>query len=518
MAYDFRQLNRENQRIIHEMKIIVDGELFNPTRDYNHTVRSIIFENVHGSVQIDGYLELPRTNLIPEIIKLNKYSVKFHHSFLQRNGDTDMFQYKILHITFNNISGDSEFLRNPNFTKFLESKGGFINPSVDNKLTIRLKSICDIDLRPFMRSNFDENYDYQNRSYSGFQMSLDLNNRNTGTRLFRDENGNNRRIEEVENFLQGQEFLQETLTPEHIPSPVTPSNFIDFEKDSSAFDFNLSNLSVFSPDENSNVNIEFIDPYHVKENEKLRKFKKNFHNASFKICFNQKGEFISRGAFNKNTFRHEIKIGKIVPNNSLILTNSEKKSECIEFYHKNTTINYINTLWSKCNELEKKTEEISRSQIQINDQVVRDFNDSPINFNSNSRFKRDIELSSLNSMNTDSLMVNDYTFILKEYINDLIKYRDLIKSMNFPNDKRSKKVENDLFQKLDREISTLKLFKILFLNCFIDKSTSSSSSNGINETSLNNVESLREEVKRMRKKKLIDWMIENTEKVYDNIF
>lgn len=62
MAYDFRQLNRENQRIIHEMKIIVDGELFNPTRDYNHTVKSIVFENVHGSVQIDGY-QIGRANV-----------------------------------------------------------------------------------------------------------------------------------------------------------------------------------------------------------------------------------------------------------------------------------------------------------------------------------------------------------------------------------------------------------------------------------------------------------------------
>jgi hypothetical protein len=513
MAYDFRQLNRENQKIIHEMKIIVDDELFNPTRDYAHKIRNIIFENVHGVVQIEGYLTLPRNNLIPEIVRIGKYSVKFHHSFMERNANREMYQQTKVHITFNNISPDSDFLRSNDFTGYLKSINSWTSPSSDNKLTIHMNSIRDIDLRPLMRARFDENYDYQNRSVSGFHVSLDEDNMHTGMRRFRDESGLNRNIYEVENVLPGERILEETLPHDQIPSPVQKvSTFIDFEKDESFFDFNVTNLTLFSPDENSNKNLEFVDPYHVKDNEKLRKFRKNFHNASFKICFNQKGEFITRGAFDKNTFRHEIKIGKVVPNNSLKLPSSENKSECIEFYHKNTTINYINTLWSKTSEMDKKTEELSKSQNQMMDQLVRNFNESPVGYNTNSRFDKKIELAALNSMNTDSLMVNDYTYILKEYINDLIRQRDLIKSMNFPNDKKSKQVENDLYQKLDREISTLKLFKILFLNCFIDKSTNNGTY-GVNEASQNNVESLREEVKRMRKRKLIDWMIEDSEKV-----
>ena len=112
------------------------------------------------------------------------------------------------------------------------------------------------------------------------------------------------------------------------------------------------------------------------------------------------------------------------------------------------------------------------------------------------------------------LGVPEFSRILRDYIktleNSLSLLEEDIESFNF--DKYQIKVIKERFSplykdKILNEINTLKLFEILFLNPFISKN---------NEIQNRQVNSLSEDFKQMRKKKLVEWLIRDSTQNHEN--
>lgn len=463
MAYDFRLINKENQRILTDFKILIDDEAFSLHKDYNFKPKRLIFENLNGRVQIDGYLELPTNpGRIPDIVKINKTSIRFDPEFIIKNSNREMFTGLIVSIVFFQVRVQERVLDSIEVKKFADQLGGEFFVVEGGFLGLKMRKLKDLDLKVIIGGRVktvtsDENIDYFNRSeLSGAGFNINLNEKEMfklGKRHL-DEFGVERNFEEEvrEDHLRPNKDT-EISAAEESESFIQPfKDFIDFESDESNFQF--------IKDERTDKHM--IDPYHVSSEDKLKKFRKSFHNFGLKPCFNKRGELITLGKFNSATFRHDIKISKITPN--IELTASD--DTCYNYYHKNTFHNYLKILNSHLENILLQSQGVSQKE------------------------------------SIDSLGVNDYTMILNNYINELIKHRDGLSNIS---NIMLKEIKNKISSKMNKEISVLKLFKILFLNSYSEKT---------NLNSNRQVESFREEVKRMRKKKLIDWLIENTEEQF----
>lgn len=108
----------------------------------------------------------------------------------------------------------------------------------------------------------------------------------------------------------------------------------------------------------------------------------------------------------------------------------------------------------------------------------------------------------------DCLDVNDYTKIVWDYLVKLMKAKDKFSNLY------KCEANSEIIINLEKEISTLKLFASLFLNCFYDLkqiNNPSYSNNFTNNFSknllmLNFSHSNLPETQRLRKKKLLDWL------------
>jgi len=504
MAYDFRIINKENEKLLNELKIQVDDEMLNNNKEYNFKAKKLLFENKNGKILIEGYLDIPRNGFkFNEIVKIHKYSAKFDHKFVESNSHKDMYKGVTVTFVFYNIK-DSKLLNSQEIKNYANEMSLKIVYSTTQPLTIISKKIQDIDLRIVSNRIMDENMDF-NRSFSGFSVDLMkkepeqfIPNLNYHKKKIKDESGLVRSFEEE---LEPREKIVEIPNDVYISKFTTnyKDNFIDFESDIIAFEFNVDKLR--------NQNKKFIDPYHIQNDgcNEIRKFRKGYFNNSFKVCFNHKGEFITVGMFNNNTFRHQLNINKIAPNKNLKLTDIPERSNLLySYYNKNTFLNYLNILHLRMENILTKNQFSSKKL----------FEDSKLQLKGSSNVSNS---NNITNISIDQLGVNDYTYIINDYINDLIKNRDSLDSLktNLDNNKQYVEVKKLLSEKLSKEISVLKLFQCLFLNSFIDNYNDPKSlSIDRNEVNSAQVESYREEVKRMRKKILNEWLVKDLDKVH----
>lgn len=488
-AYEFGQMMRENQRILKETKILIDKELFDPTHQYNYRVKSISFENINGKVEIEGMITLPKdSSNIPDIVKTNKYSVRFDSKFLENNSNKIMFQPITLRVYFNFVTYESDIHQDERFVDYLNKIGNSCHFEYPNRhLYIVVNNLVNIDLRRFMKGKYpnDDNFDLQNKSFqsaAGFVINAEFKDDSHyyNKKIYKDEHGNHKYVEEQESLFSTDNFnrfpdnqiIQENELP--MKNLIPTSNFIDFESNPKSFDFSQENLDTLTFREKQTL----IDPFCIKK-ENLKKLRKGFYNNSFKPCFNFKGELITRGSFNNSTFTQNIVICKITPNKDLQTNELNTKNQFLDLYYKNTLVNYLGVLNQKISEKNKIS--------QAADQSL-DLDETK----KNETYYR----------HQTCLNVNDYTFIINDYINDLTRAREHLKTVRNQNIKLFAENLDDTFEK---EVCVLKLFRVLFLNSYLDKNSRGK------ENKQAEVESSREETRRMRKRRLVEWLIENTE-------
>ena len=215
----------------------------------------------------------------------------------------------------------------------------------------------------------------------------------------------------------------------------------------------------------------------------------------------KKNEYIKIKDMNKLKFPSNIKINKTIY--KYLPKNIKKLNEKIK--NNNLFSININNSFPIIETDEKNSQKIKLKNISFNEELE----DLKVDY------EKDIILNFINILidnnfnNLDgSMTINDYTHIVISFIKN-IKTRIIeLKKQNINNDKKY----NYYIQRLEKIISSLKLFHILFLNCFI-------SSDNKNVNIINNNELFDEfsspQVQTMRKKLLIEWCIAE-EKAYIN--
>ena len=291
---------------------------------------------------------------------------------------------------------------------------------------------------------------------------------------------------------------------------------------------------------------EMINPFDIKklDNNFLKKNSKFLqNNFSCRVAFSHNGTFINIGEFNQEKFQYQLNINKITPNYSLLKPLLEKKNknemdvaDMVNninnsfYFNKNQNVSHISN---------KKEEEVTKvkqqgdnfhekfvfssiyyikSFIKFFDMIYNVIKENKLvnNFsikssisNSEHVVKMDEDIKNIiKKYNISILGVPEFSRIIREYIKTLENSVTLQETdmENFSFDNHEKRVIDEKFspiykEKILNEINTLKLFEILFLNPFINKN---------NELQERQVNSLSEEFKKMRKKKLLEWLIQES--------
>jgi len=253
-----------------------------------------------------------------------------------------------------------------------------------------------------------------------------------------------------------------------------------------------SNISQESLSDGMDEEVKIINPYFVQDETKSIERRHNYpQTLSFRCSFTSDGKFITRGLLNEKKFTQTLVINQIIPNNDLtvkprIENNFDKKNKKIteeiklffcKKYYELTMISFLNF-----------------------------FNNSYLE-----KYKMD---DNSNYQNYVKLNLGDYSDIIREYLNHLVDVNKNIYSFaNLYNETKifntsfdipslQKAYENRIKEKIIKESNVLQIVNILFLNPFSEK----------NE--LHSIKFSNEHVIYMRKKKLTEWLLTVTLKVF----
>lgn len=484
MAFDFRIL--DSKKLYPADKIQIDKSSYDPMTMYSKA-KEIIFENSMGKVVLTGYFQLSQIK-IEDLVKIQKNSIRFDRKFQEITSSTQLYQSQKMVVTLKDLPDKEDFLNMRELKTYINQIPAEIIRK-EGKVSIVSSVIKNIDLRQFVDlyksfpKELDENSDLnlclddKSETYEYEQDNSKFIIKNLKqTRKHKNEFGEYKSFDNERDSIQADhDNLKENLIKEQFENKIEEDlNFVNFDKDEKDFDFDLKKIQ-------ENAAFKFVDPLHLPK-DKLKNFTKSYFNNSFKVCFNSRGELITPGKFNIENFRSKLNVNRIIPNKSLLQINSKKELnfEALEYYHKSTIINYLNIL--NKNLKEKIT------LLENNDDM--DISVSPIG-------KSVLKTNNKLDYQVSDLSLNDHTDILDEYIMDLQNFKIQVKNTHKKDSQAAK-----LIEKLEKEIETLKLFKVLFLNCFKNRDAN-------NNSFIPQFKSQGEEVKRMRKKKLTDWLIES---------
>jgi len=167
----------------------------------------------------------------------------------------------------------------------------------------------------------------------------------------------------------------------------------------------------------------------------------------------------------------------------------------------------------KIDKTNQSSREITKKHEEDNaDNFMRKYNFASIYYSNT--FTKLFDIINTKNSKISNLGTPEFSYILRDYIIGLENFSNTTKE-EISHSKFGKSLskavqenfEQSLKQKIKSEIKTLKLFEILFLNPFIKKDKT------LNVVQVN---SLDEKIKKMRKKKLIEWLISYSKEGYLN--
>ena len=544
--FNFNQILGEKSS---DLKVFVNSEPFYPSISYKKNIQELLLENKNGRIIIEN---CSITNLKPtEIVDIQRYSIKFNDKFLNLNNIKTYFVKIEIFVEFFNFS--KEELDLEDIDNHLTSIGATRYYDYDNlnTLTFKMKNIQNVDFKDlvkFHKERLSDTKEFNKKkkiiSEDGKFNEEDLQrlnqiNLNTGRKKFKDENGNEKSFEDNLPYNQGNSFnftnRDEIKKYSEFPllekEQFQQNQNLNYSKLENIFDFSDENFIPFEEEKKFNFSYteKNINPYKLDKKEDIKKFSKGLNVYNFRPCFNQRGEFITIGKFDKITQSFSFNVNKIIPNKNFISDKNIKKKNIPEGFHNlNSQVeikeendnenalldDYFNLTIGNFNDIIKKRLNTTYSQKNIEMELDND----QVNLSDkNQHIKKIIEKRIDNCFD-----VADYTKIIWEYLSRLYIARSRFISMY----KLSEKTE--LIKNLDKEISTLKLFTNLFLNCSLDLNNLNNFTNYKNASSISNnifkynfSKSLLMETQRLRKKKLLDWLINdnlNSKFIQEQIF
>lgn len=563
--FDFKNLIKQETKF--EPQIFVDSQPFNIRYSYNDVKELVIIEK-HGKIIIQN---CKISNLKQsEIVDIQKYSINFHPKFLNLNTQKQIFFNKPkINVELYNLS--EQELQAEQLDEYLLSIG-CRRTYTDNKndLSFSLNRFSNIYLEEF----FEKYKEIEQEIKAKAKLDALKSDSRLPIKLkrFKDENGNENIIEnELYDNFNIQSNFQPSIIKRRIDYNIENDYKMGARKHQSDDIFNFSNEAFIPFEEDKLFNFEYkekeiINPYKLDNKNEINNFVKSINVYGLRPCFNQIGEFVTLGNFNSKNHRYSLNVNKIIPNKNLInddkLPKNFKKSDKLDAEEKNnemmiddkiSNINNDLLLYNKNKNSSNNIFEFSGNTANQNlkyrnisnyessvlqdylNQTICSFQDlilcklhkHPQNLdNNNKQNDLDIENHRINPKRLSNKQflnfvskyridlcfdVFDYTKIMWDYLIKLSKAREKFTSV-YKCDEVTEVIAN-----LDREISSLKLFTNLFLNCYIDLNQINSLSNYKNFANLSNnlfllnfSKSTLLETQRLRKKRLLDWLIYET--------
>ena len=449
--------------------IEIDDSVYDENKTY-FQANSIFFKNKFGSVKLKGFFNLAE-KIIPSLISVDnlsliiskqiineciytfckyKQEIEFYFSY----DDIDYIQ-KIEEIIYNNYNSHIDYDKRIISISMNELKNVNIKELIGNYEEEKEETM------PIENNKTYENLRQKIKEYDNDENKFNINkisfNKNDENAINENINDNNY----TENSLENIEIGENKSKIEKIFSQVSEKT--EEAKLETSTDFNVNIGKEKKPyikisdinnqleyDKDSNKYLDKIENKKIKsELNKLISNGASLMKKNSKINslnqFNINGLYLSLNK-NEEKYGNNYKLAL----NKLVL-NSDIDEENISDYNKNIFDNYINIL----------------------DKVTKD-------------------------KNTNELDINDYTYIILTYISQIEN------EINKLQKKQNKtKNDNDCMIKYNKISSTLKLFCILFLNCFMYKPENQY----LNDKALF-TNSFSDKVMSYRKRLLIEWCIE----------
>lgn len=456
--------------------IELDGIPYNEHESYSQ-VNSIFFSNKYGSVLIKGYFDLSNKN-IPSLIIINKLSLEISKHLL-KTMIYNFCRYR-QEIEFNFTYDDIKHIKNIEQLLIKE-----YNCSIDynkRKIFFKMDDIKNINIINKIVENVEDddqsldsyyvnilksrqkikNIDENNIQFQMNKISTNINNENIQNQIINNENIiddslNNVEMEDYQKYVNP--FMTEKTEEKKIETISDLNANVDMEIDMGIKRINKNYIKA--------KDINDINKFGCN---KEGNFMNEIKNPSIK---NRLNKLISGGALQmkKNIKTNVLNSLNISGLYLLLNKNLDKKDNNYSFIVKKLSLN---------------------NDINNNDKDLSDY--KRLIFNNYIDIFNNIFKSKKNNID-----INDYTHIILTYINQLQnKIDEMEKNQNYIGNNQNKFIE-----KYKKKISTLKLFCILFLNCFIYKPESQY----VNDANLF-TSSFSDKVMSYRKRLLIEWCVD----------
>ena len=503
VKFDFNGLRQENNNVARELTIYVNNQLYNEGLNYSN-VRQIRFENTFGYIILQGFFNISNIDLY-HCLTLDDMSVKFTPQIQQCC--TYQFTEPTIIICFF-LNERYEKLLNENQNILINLNGDIVG---DNRkiLEIKLNSFSNINIQQLIEK--EEQRKIHERTNFIQDEKIILDNDQSISNNFGGNIINTNRIQENVNFR----FMDkdDNLSNQNIQNLNYNNrekeynfNFNNPKQNSKFFHFDETNINTFNindkieNDEEMNDDINQVDEFQINNDFISFDDTKNFH-----LC-----EKINEIVDKNNLNDIEKKEDKSVRRNISINGN------CLITVKKNDIINLKEEQLLPNNDLDIRNDEYKHSTITKYISLYEEIlNNKKINSNNIDNLKKSNESNmiiddsnqNINENKINKMTVNDYTILIFRYISELENKKiQLINELNSNNDNNNKLLLNNFIYRLEREISVLKLFSILFLNCFYSIDVSNN---------MENINSENKNVQKIRRKKLTEWLIETQKKNYN---
>ena len=432
-------ISKDKQR--KDVTILLDGKSY-PTETTNiHIIKNIQYSCSNGSILIEGLFDLSKAN-IEEIISFQYLSINFSQELILAN--IQQFDNPKIIVNFKLLLDNEELIR---------------------RHIYRLKNTYknfDTDYKSFIKFNLEEFSDVNILEMLN-KIKINKSNKFEEEEKNKYEFGSSKLKHEKNNIFEINDDIDDNLEYEK-------DDNIDNNKDGEEGETNLFNLIQNKNEQEKEIKEEEEEKEVDKKNIYVKV--KDIDNLDIE---NSKVKKINHRILNKYLSNNK---NKEISKNLLLPTN-------------------INNLLFILETEEKNIEKIQINNVYINDDLKQ----------LNEKYKKDIILNFLdlfigamhkNKNNKNIMSIDDYTLIVLSYIKNIEKK---ISEINKNSLKESE--YKSYINRLEKISTSLKLFHILFLNCFY----SNEDNDNFNYNNLyNDFFSLK--IQTMRKKKLIEWCMQ----------
>ena len=474
--------------INNDYHIEIDNKSYDEQEQYSK-VSSIFFSNKYGSVKIKGFFDLSNKN-IPSLIIINKLYLEISKQLLKAR-IYNFGTYK-LEIEFNfsfkdinNLISIEEYLKNEYNCKI----------DYDNmKIYILLNEITNIDIFHKIGGELEkEDTENLNKNYINMMKAR----------------------QKIKNFDEMLQFPKVSTIKSNIINDENIQNEIIEEDNNDNDSLNNIEMKDISYTENPFININLTDKIEEKKIETLSDFNLNMGLGNKKINYikNKDINEINNLAYKEGNenYLNKIKnlkikntVNKLISNGALLMKKNIKTNIL-------NTIN-INGAYLLLNNKNDNDKYISNYKFSFNNILLdNDISNNADDLNDYKKIIFDNYITLLDSMmknNNNNLNINDYTHLIMIYINQIQNKVDEIEKKQ-----NEGFINNKIIEKYKKIISALKLFCILFLNCFMYKPENEY----INNPNLF-TDSFSDKAMSYRKRLLIEWCIdEQKNKIEKNL-